>query len=130
MWIYIILVVISFYYGSSDISFFVYNNGVDWVGVLFVVYNGFVVIVVLCILIIVKKVGLKMVYVINLVLGVLGLVSFIIIKDLSLLIWLMIGVGFVWVLILFLLYVMLSILVLSKKMGVYMGIFNFFIVIL
>jgi maltose/moltooligosaccharide transporter len=129
MWIYTTSAVTSFHYGSSDTSSLAYNNGADWVGVLFAAYNGFAAIAALCIPVIVKKVGLKMAHAINLVLGALGLVSFIIIKDPSLLIWPMIGVGFAWASILSLPYAMLSTSVPSKKMGVYMGIFNFFIVI-
>jgi maltose/moltooligosaccharide transporter len=129
MWIYTTSAVTSFHYGSSDTSSLAYNNGADWVGVLFAAYNGFAAIAALCIPIIVKKVGLKMAHALNLVLGALGLVSFIIIKDPSLLIWPMIGVGFAWASILSLPYAMLSTSVPSKKMGVYMGIFNFFIVI-
>ncbi|BDF93954.1 MFS transporter [Pseudoalteromonas sp. KAN5] len=129
MWIYTTSAVTSFHYGSSDTSSAAYNNGADWVGILFAAYNGFAAIAALCIPIIVKRVGLKLAHAINLILGALGLVSFIVIKDPTLLIWPMIGVGFAWASILSLPYAMLSTSVPSHKMGVYMGIFNFFIVI-
>lgn len=129
MWIYTTSAVTSFHYGSSDTSSLAYNDGADWVGILFAAYNGFAALAALCIPIIVKRLGLKLAHAINLVLGALGLASFIFIKDPSLLIWPMIGVGFAWASILSLPYAMLSSSVPSKKMGVYMGIFNFFIVI-
>ena len=129
MWIYTTAAVTSFHYGSSDTSSAAYNDGADWVGILFAAYNGFAALAALCIPIIVKRLGLKLAHAINLVLGALGLASFIFIKDPSLLIWPMIGVGFAWASILSLPYAMLSSSVPSKKMGVYMGIFNFFIVI-
>ncbi|CAM3648283.1 MULTISPECIES: MFS transporter [Pseudoalteromonas] len=129
MWIYTTSAVTSFHYGSSDTSSAAYNNGADWVGILFAAYNGFAAIAALCIPIIVKRVGLKLAHAINLILGALGLVSFIVIKDPTLLIWPMIGIGFAWASILSLPYAMLSTSVPSHKMGVYMGIFNFFIVI-
>lgn len=129
MWIYTTSAVTSFHYGSSDTSSAAYNDGADWVGILFAAYNGFAALAALCIPIIVKRVGLKLAHAINLVLGALGLASFIFINDPSLLIWPMIGVGFAWASILSLPYAMLSSSVPSKKMGVYMGIFNFFIVI-
>ncbi|MGO2370734.1 MAG: MFS transporter [Pseudoalteromonas prydzensis] len=129
MWIYTTSAVTSFHYGSSDTSSAAYNDGADWVGILFAAYNGFAALAALCIPIIVKRLGLKLAHAINLVLGALGLASFIFIKDPSLLIWPMIGVGFAWASILSLPYAMLSSSVPSKKMGVYMGIFNFFIVI-
>ncbi len=129
MWIYTTSAVTSFHYGSSDTSSAAYNNGADWVGILFAAYNGFAAIAALCIPVIVKRVGLKLAHAINLILGALGLVSFIVIKDPTLLIWPMVGIGFAWASILSLPYAMLSTSVPSHKMGVYMGIFNFFIVI-
>lgn len=129
MWIYTTSAVTSFHYGSSDTSSVAYNNGADWVGILFAAYNGFAAIAALCIPIIVKRVGLKLAHAINLILGALGLVSFIAIKDPTLLIWPMVGIGFAWASILSLPYAMLSTSVPSHKMGVYMVIFNFFIVI-
>ena len=129
MWIYTTSAVTSFHYGSSDTSSAAYNNGADWVGILFATYNGFAALAALCIPVIVKRIGLKLAHAINLILGALGLVSFIVIKDPTLLIWPMIGIGFAWASILSLPYAMLSTSVPSHKMGVYMGIFNFFIVI-
>ena len=58
MWIYTTSAVTSFHYGSSDTSSLAYNNGADWVGVLFAAYNGFAAIAAMCIPVIVKKVGL------------------------------------------------------------------------
>lgn len=65
----------------------------------------------------------------NLSLGGIGLISFYFISDPKLLIIPMIGVGFAWASILSLPYALLSNDLPAKKMGVYMGIFNFFIVI-
>jgi maltose/moltooligosaccharide transporter len=129
MWIYTTSAVTGFHYGSSDTSSPAYNNGADWVGILFAAYNGFAALAAICIPIIVKRVGLKLAHFFNLILGALGLASFIVIKDPTLLIWPMVGIGFAWASILSLPYAMLSTSVPSSKMGVYMGIFNFFIVI-
>ncbi|KTF18496.1 MFS transporter [Pseudoalteromonas sp. H105] len=129
MWIYTTSAVTSFHYGTTDTSSAAFNNGADWVGILFAAYNGFAALAALCIPVIVKRVGLKMAHAMNLILGALGLASFILINDPTLLIWPMIGIGFAWASILSLPYAMLSTSVPSHKMGVYMGIFNFFIVI-
>ncbi|MFU2508507.1 MFS transporter [Pseudoalteromonas sp. ASV78] len=129
MWIYTTSAVTSFHYGSSDTSSVAYNNGADWVGVLFAAYNGFAALAALCIPLIVKKIGIQWAHCFNLILGALGLASFIVIPDPQLLIWPMIGIGFAWASILSLPYAMLSTSVPSHKMGVFMGIFNFFIVI-
>jgi maltose/moltooligosaccharide transporter len=65
----------------------------------------------------------------NLALGGAGLVSFLFIRDPAFLLLPMIGVGIAWASILSLPYVLLANTLPANKMGVYMGIFNFFIVI-
>jgi maltose/moltooligosaccharide transporter len=66
---------------------------------------------------------------INLGLGGLGLLSFLVIRDPHWLLLSMVGVGFAWASIVSLPYALLSDSLPAEKMGVYMGIFNFFIVI-
>jgi maltose/moltooligosaccharide transporter len=129
MWIYTTPAVTSFHFGSSDTASQAYNDGADWVGILFASYNAFSVIAALTIPLLVKHIGLKRTHIVNLVLGALGMLSFVFIKDSSLLIYSMIGIGFVWASVLSLPYAMLSHALPQKKMGLYMGIFNFFIVI-
>ena len=68
-------------------------------------------------------------HLINVWLGAAGLLSFLVIGDPQWLIASMIGVGFAWASILSLPYALLSDNLPAEKMGVYMGIFNFFIVI-
>ena len=76
-----------------------------------------------------RVVGRRASHAINLTLGGLGLLSFPFIKDPTLLLVSMIGVGFAWSSILSVPYSILSGALPARKMGVYMGIFNFFIVI-
>lgn len=129
MWIYTTSAVTSFHYGTSDVTSKLYNDGADWVGVLFAAYNGFAAIAALIIPFMVKRLGLKVAHAVNLVFGALALISFKFIAEPSLL-WLpMVGIGFAWASILSLPYAMLSNALPSNKMGVFMGIFNFFIVI-
>jgi maltose/moltooligosaccharide transporter len=66
---------------------------------------------------------------VNLSLGGLGLIAFLFIDDPRALVFAMVGVGIAWASILSLPYAMLSGAVPPAKMGIYMGIFNFFIVI-
>ena len=66
---------------------------------------------------------------ISLIAGGLGLISYIIFKNEYLLIISMAGVGMAWSSILSMPYSMLTQSLPAHKMGVYMGIFNFFIVI-
>jgi len=66
---------------------------------------------------------------ISLIAGALGLCSIILIKDPNLLIIPFIGIGLAWASILSMPYAILTGSLPQTKMGVYMGIFNFFIVI-
>ena len=129
MWIYTTSAVTAHHYGSSDPLTSLYNQGADWVGILFAAYNGFAALAAFVIPIMVKQLGIKASHMINLGLGALGLMSFIVIDDPQWLLVSMVGVGFAWASILSLPYALLSSAVPSNKMGVYMGIFNFFIVI-
>jgi len=129
MWIFATPGVARYHYGTDDPTSVIYNNGADWVGMLFAVYNGFAALVAIVIPIISAKTSRKTVHSISLLCGAAGLVSFLIIRDPSLLWISMIGVGIAWASILSVPYAILSGALPSAKMGVYMGIFNFFIVI-
>ncbi|ABE55286.1 major facilitator superfamily MFS_1 [Shewanella denitrificans OS217] len=129
MWIYTTAAVTSYHYGSSDVLSKQFNDGADWVGILFASYNGFAALAAICIPFLAKWVGVRLTHTVNMFLGGSGLISFYFISDPSLL-WLpMIGVGFAWASILSVPYALLSGALPPQKMGVYMGIFNFFIVI-
>ncbi|HSG50784.1 MAG TPA: MFS transporter, partial [Rheinheimera sp.] len=129
MWIYTTAAVTSYHYGTSDVLSQAYNDGADWVGLLFASYNGFAAIAAIFIPMLAKRIGIKLTHTVNLFCGGIGLISFYFIKDPKFL-WLpMIGVGIAWASILSIPYAMLSDVLPAHKMGVYMGIFNFFIVI-
>ena len=76
-----------------------------------------------------RRLGCRISHLINLTIGGISLVSFLFIRDPDLLIIPMIGVGIAWASILSLPYALLSDVLPTSKMGIYMGIFNFFIVI-
>ena len=129
MWIYTTPAVTSVQFGSSDPLSKAYNAGANWVGVLFGAYNGFAVLAAVLIPLMVRLVGLRWSHVINLAGAALGLISFVWIRDPHWLLLAMIGIGFGWASILSLPYTLLADSLPAEKMGVYMGIFNFFIVI-
>ena len=129
MWIYTTAGVAQMHFGSTDPQSEAYNNGANWVGVLFAAYNGFAALAALVIPLMVRRVGLRVSHLINLWLGGLGLAAFLLIRDPNWLLLPMVGVGFAWASILSLPYALLSDNLPAEKMGVYMGIFNFFIVI-
>ena len=129
MWIYTTAAVTSHIYGTSETSSQIYNDGADWVGILFSVYNGFAAVIAFFLPVIAKYTNRKITHLIALCIGGLGLISFYFINDPKLLMISMVGIGFAWASILSMPYAILTGSLPAKKMGVYMGIFNFFIVI-
>ena len=129
MWIYTTAAVTSVHYGSSDPTSVAYNEGANWVGVLFAAYNGFAALAAIVIPQMVRALGLRLSHLANLWIGGVSLVSFFFIRDPQWLLLPMVGIGFAWASILSLPYALLCDWLPAKKMGVYMGIFNFFIVI-
>lgn len=129
MWIYTTQTVTSIQFGSSDTTSAAYNEGANWVGVLFAAYNLFAALWAIVIPKLVDGIGVRKAHLINCVLGGLGLLSIPFIKDPNMLLISMVGVGIAWASILSLPYTLLSDSVPASKMGTYMGIFNFFIVI-
>lgn len=129
MWIYTTSAVTGIHFGATDPSSAAYNDGANWVGVLFAAYNGFAAVAALIIPLMVKAWGLRVAHLVNVCLGAAGLISIALIKDPDWLLLSMVGVGFAWASILSLPYALLSDSLPAEKMGIYMGIFNFFIVI-
>ncbi len=129
MWIYSTAAVTELHFGSTDPASDAYNAGANWVGVLFAAYNGFAALAAIVIPWMTRHFGLRRSHLINAVLGGLGLLSIGWIRDPDWLLLSMLGIGFAWASILSLPYAMLASTVPAAKMGTYMGIFNFFIVI-
>jgi len=129
MWIYTTSAVTEHHYGTTDTASALYNEGANWVGMLFAAYNGFAALAALVIPKLAATLGRRGAHLIGLWCGAAGLVSIRFIDDPALLVVSMVGVGVAWASILSLPYAMLSQAVPPRKMGIYMGIFNFFIVI-
>ncbi len=129
MWIFTTPAVAQVYYGATDTHSAAYNEGANWVDVLFGAYNGFAALAAMVIPWMVRRCGLRLSHLLNLWLGGAGLLSLLFLRDPHWLLLSMLGVGFAWASILSLPYALLSDKLPAAKMGVYMGIFNFFIVI-
>lgn len=129
MWIYTTAAVTSSIYGTSDTTSTAYNEGADWVGVCFAVYNGVAALVAFAIPLLAKATSRKVTHMICLVAGALGLGSVMLIQSPNLLLVSMVGIGIAWASILSMPYAMLTGSLPASKMGYYMGVFNFFIVI-
>lgn len=129
MWIYTTPAVTHHIYGATDPTSALYNEGADWVGVLMSVYNGFAAIMAFVLVWLASKTNRKTVHMISLIIGGLSFLSFYVIKDPQLLLISELGIGLAWASILAMPYAILAGALPPEKMGVYMGIFNFFIVI-
>ncbi|MDC8016132.1 MFS transporter [Tahibacter soli] len=129
MWIYTTAAVTQTHFGATDTHSTIYNEGANWVGVLFAAYNGFAALAAIGFPWMTRRIGLRSAHAINLALGGAGLLSFLVVRDPHWLLLSMVGVGFAWASILSLPYALLSDSVPARKMGVYMGVFNLFVVI-
>ena len=129
LWLYATPAVTSVQFGSSNPLSVAYNAGANWADVLSGAYSGFAVLAALVIPLMVRAAGLRWSHVINLAAAALGLISFVWIRNPDWLLLSMLGVGFGWASILSLPYTLLADNLPAQKMGVYMGMFNFFITI-
>ena len=129
MWIYTTAAVAQVHFGSVDPHSEAFNQGANWVGVLFAAYSGFSALAAALIPLMVRRLGLRVAHLVNVWLGGAGLLSFLVISDPHWLLLSMVGVGFAWASIVSLPYALLSDSLPARKMGLYMGVFNFFIVI-
>ncbi|MBG0860348.1 MAG: MFS transporter [Bacteroidales bacterium] len=129
MWIYTTSAVTSHIYGTSDTASLAYNEGANWVSFLFGIYNGFAAAVAFLLPVMARATSRRWTHAICLLIGGVSLISISIIGKWWLLIFPMVGIGIAWASILSMPYAMLTGALPQNKMGVYMGIFNFFIVI-
>lgn len=131
MWVYTTSAVATHHYGllPDDTHSEAFNKAGDYVGYLFGLYNFFAIPFAFILIPLAAKIGKKQTHALALLFGGLGLISLYLIKDVDYLWISMFGIGFAWASILAMPYAMLIETIPQKKMGIYMGIFNFFIVI-
>jgi len=131
MWVFATPAIASHIYGLdiSDTHSKGFQDAGDWVGILFGVYNLVSAIYAFFLPAIAKKIGRKKTHSYSLIIGALGLLSLYVLPDKNWLILSMVGVGIAWASILAMPYAILAGSIPARKMGVYMGIFNFFIVL-
>lgn len=112
---------------NSDTSSDTFREAGNWVGIIFGVYNLVSALYALLLPTIAKKIGRKLTHAFSLLCGAVGLISIFFVEDPNTLIFCMVGVGIAWASILAMPYAILAGSIPAGKMGVYMGIFNFFI---
>jgi len=131
MWVFAVPAIAQHIYGLSpeDSSSETYQQAGNWVGILFGIYNGVSAIFAFLLPVLAKKISRKKTHAYALFVGGIGLILIYFMPNENWLILPMVCIGIAWASILSMPYAMLAGSISAKKMGVYMGIFNFFIVI-
>jgi len=129
MWQFFGLTVARHVFRAPDEHSPLFKAGTEWGGLCFAVYNVVCFIVAFLLPALARATSRKGVHMIALICGGLGLLSVYFAGDKYFLWIAMAGVGIAWASILSMPYVILSSSVPAERMGVYMGVFNLFIVI-
>ena len=129
MWMFFVPTVARHVFGATDPQSDLYTRGIEWGGFTFAFYSITCFVVALLLPKLAAATSRKTVHAGALVCGAAGLLSVYFIHDKYLLIASMVGVGIAWASILSMPYAILSGALPAARMGVYMGVFNFFIVI-
>jgi maltose/moltooligosaccharide transporter len=130
MWVFTTPVVARNFYASPDPASAGYQEAGNWVGVLFALYNAVAAVAALALLPwLAKSLGKARTHTICLLAGAAGYASFFVIHDPKMLIVSEIGIGIAWASILAMPYAILASSLPQRKLGIYMGLFNVFIVV-
>ena len=129
MFLYFAVAVAHNVFGARSTTEAAYTEGVIWAGYCSGVYNTVCFLVAPLLAPLASRVGKRTTHTLCLLAGALGLLSVAVIHDKWMLFLPMVGVGIAWASILSMPYSILAAAIPSNKMGIYMGIFNFFIVI-
>jgi maltose/moltooligosaccharide transporter len=129
LWIYTTPVVTREVFHATDTSGAAYNAGADWVGVMFAFYNGVAALAAFALPVLARRIGNVRTHMVGLGAGALAFVLLLVIRDATLLLVPMALVGVAWASILAMPYVILTQVLPPRKFGIYIGLFNLFIVI-
>jgi len=129
MWIYTTSAIADNVFNTTDAQSADFQEAGNWVGTMFAVYNGVSALAAFLLPVIVKKTSRKFVHLVCLIIGGISLSSIFLITTKTMLILPMVGIGIAWASILTMPYAILASALPAKRMGYYMGVFNFFVVI-
>jgi maltose/moltooligosaccharide transporter len=129
MWIYTTSAVAQNAYGTIDPTSKNFQDAGDWVSIMFMVYNGVAAIGAFLLPMLAGKIGRRFTHMFCLIVGGIGLILIFFIKDPQVLLLPMVCIGLAWASTLTMPYAILAGALPANKMGFYMGVFNFFIVI-
>lgn len=128
MWLYFPVAVAHNVFGASDPSSPLYKSGVEWGGICFALYSAVCFGFSFVLPWMARKMGRRTTHTLCLLCGAVGLMSVVVIHDKYVLLLTMVGVGIAWASTLSMPYAILAASLPPERTGVYMGIFNFFIV--
>ncbi len=129
MWIYTGTAIADTVYGTTDAQSSAYQDAGSWVGIMFAVYSGVSALAAFILPVFARITSRKVVHATCLSIGGLSLASVFLITDKQMLVVPMIGIGIAWASILTMPYAILAGSLPAKRMGYFMGLFNFFVVI-
>ncbi len=129
LWIYTGPAIADNVYNTTDPLSAGYQDAGNWVGVMFAVYNGMSALAAFVLPVLARRTSRKACHAVCLAIGGLSLASTFFIHDKHLLLIPMVGVGLAWASILTMPYAILAAALPPNRMGYYMGLFNFFVVI-
>ena len=130
MWINTTPIVARRFFGATGAADPAYQQGASWVDVLFATYNGVATIAALALLpALSRRLGQARTHIVGLLCGAAGFASFFVITDPQWLLLSEVGIGIAWASILAMPYAILASSLPQAKLGVYMGLFNVFVVV-
>jgi len=129
MWIYTTTAIAEHIFATTNSQSSSFQEAGNWVGTMFAVYNGVSALAAFLLPVLAKRSSKKLVHMLCLLAGGAGLISIYFIHTQLWLLLPMLGMGLAWASILTMPYALLASSLPQEKMGYYMGVFNFFIVI-
>lgn len=130
MWINTTPIVTQVFYGAANATDLRYQQGANWVDALFATYNGVAAVAALTLLpFLAARIGQARTHIVGLLCGAAGYASFFVMPDRHWLLLSEVGIGIAWASILAMPYAILASSLPQKKLGIYMGLFNVFVVV-
>jgi len=129
MWLYFAPAVAHNIFGAVSEKSALYDNGIEWAGICFGMYSAVCFVFSMFLPMVAARLGRKLAHCVCLLCGAAGLLSVAFIQNPWLLLLSMTGVGIAWASILSMPYAILAGALPVDRIGIYMGIFNFFIVL-
>jgi maltose/moltooligosaccharide transporter len=129
LWIYGVPAIADHHFGAADPASRAYQDAGDWWGLMSAVRNGLAAAAALGFVVAASRIDRRRLHALNLLLGAAGFAGMLLVRDPGLLWVPQIGLGIAWASIVSLPYAILAGAVPARKMGIYMGIFNIFIVV-